>query len=639
MGKLYDEGYVGCIDYNEFTKDVDSLNLELNPNDLTTYTCYQHALLKYLDKGVTSNKMLYLLSFYDTFKKRPYLFAMSPLLDNSIIDRYIPEKDKKKIYQVRNSYFNKDIIESLADKDELYESEKNRLYSGLIRNTRIFSNTIKNEDVVKKILSKYSKDDKNRSIKDLSDIELQFLAFYFIRCNLEKFNVFITTEHPNIPFKEKNGVIRINRDAKANDSIEEFIYNSCYASKVANEYSKPTKNLVTQYEVALDELFLKYLDEADYAAYVEYYKYSDIDNECKREGTMRAAVGLGMLQRGDLEDIIMGTHRKDINSDNKVLYHKDLGFKPSMLANKQGLPSLEFPADSFIIKRLDSIISEHPEELKNYPILNKFYNQDGNRKSFKKLFNLRMNDNKNFVHIYDTFINRGILDGGLAQHIDKDGNYYEQFSLPSSESEAYKVFDLLAKINEYKAENLNAILSTPSATNEKEEEYIATPLGYTVMNYINQIAQIQEYVIRNSSTLIDLIKKKGSINKESILYSFVKSVKDIDFEKITNPGLLNDNYVMYCLISLKVINNELTSIFNKAFVDQLMENVTQEEKDRLFYKESGESIRFEDYVYNEVLPNIQGVEYVKGDSRIYVKSLIKKYSESFENEENKGKKH
>ena len=566
---------------------------------------------------------------------------MSPLLDSKVIDKYVPRSVEGKIKKIRNNYFDGNVIKELSEKEELTEPEKNRLYSGLIRNKLIFDCTVDADEVVKKMLSKYKATDKNRSIKPLSDIELQFLAFYFIRCNIEKFNVFITDEHPNISFKEQNGMIKINREAIDNANIEDFIRTANYASIVAEKYNIPTLNLVTQYEIALDKLFLKYLDEADYAAYVKYYKYSMIDYVCKFNGDARAASNIGIhTQRDDLVNLIMKKCIKSGECHDKALYLKDFGFKPYMAANKQDLPTLEFPADSFIIRRLDRIIKEHPEELKNYSVLTKFYNDDGARKSFKKIFNLRMNDNKNFVHIYDSFINRGILDGGLSLHVNEQGDSYEKFPLPDNENEIYKVFDLLAKINENKAENLNILLSIPSSGDYKGEEYYSTPLGYTVMGYINQITEIQDYVRRNSSTLINILKKKGAINQESVLYSFVKNLRNIDLAKITNPSLLNDNFVVFSLIGLIAINNDLVKIFNKAFVDQLMEQVSDEDKNRLFYKESGEPMKFEDFIYNEVLPNMNaGLEYTNGNFKMHVKSLIRQYTEPSNDEENKPKKH
>ena len=607
MEKLYNEKFVNCINFNEFIKELNEGTLELDKSDVRKYVAYQHALLKYVeDKPLNTKVLLCFSKFYDDFKKYPYLFSMSPLLDNRVIDKYADQREKNTIKEIRNDYYNKTATEELyneALKRELTDKEKNRLYSNLIRPANLLNNDIDEKELVKNILSK------NSTISKMNILELQFLANYFTKYTSKNAEVYITDEHPIIRCKESNGLITINKGSYKNTNIEEFIHIACYASRLLKNQESNANNKLLSFDIALDQLFVKYLDEADYAVFSKKYKYSIIDYQSVDKGYYDAEVQLAILKRPDLADLLLASKMKDETGKNQSMYYKDHGYKPLMLSSEEEMTCQDFPADSFIIKRLDEIIKNHPDELDNYPILTKFYNKDGSRKSFNKLINLRINEDNNSARIFDNFINYGINEGSLSR-----------LPLPKNDNEIYKLFDLLSEISENKSVNLRELLNKKDECNSEE-------LGYTILYQINQLSSILEYVLNNSNTLVNLLKNKGNINQKSILYSFVKDIRSINISNITNPIILNNDYVMYGLVQLVVLNNELIGVFNRAFVDQNMENISDEDRLKEIVTPSGETKCFEDFIYQDVLPNINAnLQYECGDYKQHVKSIIDSYN-------------
>ena len=84
---------------------------------------------------------------------------------------------------------------------------------------------------------------------------------------------------------------------------------------------------------------------------------------------------------------------------------------------------------------------------------------------------------------------------------------------------------------------------------------------------------------------------------------------------------------MYGLVQLVVLNNELIDVFNRAFVDQNMENISNEDRLKEIVTPSGETKCFEDFIYQDVLPNINAnLQYECGDYKQHVKSIIDSYN-------------
>lgn len=604
MEKLYNDEYVACIDYDIFREDLCKGTIKLDIDDIKKYTCYQHAIIKFLETSKPNTMVFKILAkFYEDFFKYPYLFVNSPLLNDSVIEKYADQLEKDKIRDFDNKYYDLNrviVLSPLFFKDKMSDKEKQMFFSVLIRDLKT-TNACDSKRVIKHLINS------NKSIKELSDIELQFIGQYAaMYCN-KKADVLITKEHPAIKSCDTRGLITINRDAKDIVDYEDFIYAACYASRFSRAESVVGIDVNQQYELAVHLLFNKYLDEADWVLYNKEYIYSSLYKYSCDKGYFDAQITLATLGKEELADELLKDKMKDIHKNSSVYQH-DLSSKPLMLKKEEEMLVGEFPASSFITTHLDEIISKHPGELKNYPILNLFYNEYGKRKPFNQIFESYVKDSKASSCLYGNFISQGINDGQL-----------DKLQLPDKTEDIYNTFNSLGNLFHDKMMVLYTYLKSNNQTNAEE-------LGYSILYQINQLACILNYVINNIDILVEVTKNKGRINQNCLLFRFLNDFKEFDYNNIKNESILNNHYVMYAIIQLEVLRIDLNNKFNKAFIDERIEGLSDDDKEKIITLPDGRELSLVNFLYQEVLPNTNyNLEYVDGDKKTYITTLIDGY--------------
>jgi len=171
--------------------------------------------------------------------------------------------------------------------------------------------------------------------------------------------------------------------------------------KHARDVDDLEKNNATYSSQAIGEriLFSRYLKADDYNEYKRNYWFQASEISAEVQGLKDL---LGFYQEYVPRGVL------DVSEKIKVLIEKEQArYSFAVKFDRQGLA---FINDTFAVLNMNTIMSEHPEELENFPIFKNFYNDDGSERSLEELLERRIEPSSDGeeLKIYDKYIEHRI---------------------------------------------------------------------------------------------------------------------------------------------------------------------------------------------------------------------------------------
>ena len=614
MSNLYNKEYIKTCNQS-FLKSLIENNTKVDFTALVErkeIVVLQHYIIKYIEENGKTNSINNMLSqFYSTFQKYPYLFVDSPLLKEGFLNRFMTEKDRKIIMNACNNYFNNEKCRKLYAKyknSDLTDSEKNQLFSFLIHK----SDNSQYDEVIdfcsKKILNS------DKKIKDLNTMELKLYCTYIAKLAGKmgqiKPEVHIMSNKPENGGFQINGLIFLNKYSSYVPTLEEITKTTCHETEHAIQY-KDLKNKSTRkaFEMAYFELFEKYLSNEDYKAYDLNYKYSEIELDAEKFGFFYGQTFLLMLGRKDLANKLKPIKKDSFDKRHYYQFMYDKNKKP-------------VPIDTFIVRNLDEIIKKHPEELKNYKVLNNIYDINGERKSFSTLLSNLMNQDFETRGIYDNYINYEILNDKL-----------DTLSLKITGKNAkQKIFKALRDV--YKDKE---ILFKDYCTDKDYNHINSDQIIKTTVYQLSIIDKIITYVDKNFEHVLEA-KEDGLLTNSSFIYEFIYGLQDFKLTNITNKVIQNNPIINEKYKELLEKISSIITKFNKQFILDRIADIPLDKLSQNIKTPEGKEMPLNEYLLKDVLSKMDGhLSYEVNGKEEYVGNIINYYKKNLINMANNQK--
>ena len=609
MSSLYSKDYIYTCKEEDLRKILEGrVNYDLSPNNLDNrhiYVVMQHYLINYMEHYGKTDKVKDLLGkYYIDFASNPQLFVDSPLIKNDFLERFVPLKERNKIIEYRNRYYDGNTCKNLYKKSirqELTESEKNRLYSYLILQSNANNTKLKDvyEYCAKSILNS------GKSIKNLNEMELKFYCTYVASNTLDKVptQLHIMSKEPNNGGYQSNGLVFINKDSTYKSTIEDITQTVCHEVRHAKQRENSIKRInKSALEYGRNQLFRKYLNTEDYDSYHSGYNYyySDIELDAERSGYFNGRVVLRTLGRGDLADKLIYDEQDSLTSRNYYQFMVD--------ANKSPLP-----VDTFLVENLDKIMKEHPEEINNYKVLGSIYNLDGNKKSFEEIVEKRMNQDVETRGLYDEYINYGIFNGNLSK-------------IDLNNTDNKRLFESLGSVFRDKA-----ILFKDYCDDREYGKFHERQIYNTTTYQLSILYRMITYIDDNMDKVLDS-NDEDRLSNRSFIYDFIYDFRDFDLSNINNKVIENNPDLQEKFDKFKNKANSVIKKFNRQYIKDRIKNLSTEQLNTYIKSPEGVDISLNDYLFFDLLPRLDGHMEVEINGRkAYIGDIIQHYVNDVKN--------
>ena len=615
--KLYEQKYIDAIGEDRFisilrngyyisrTDDGNKVvvfNLDGETmNDKKLNFAFQHFLIKYYtSERYIAECVKYLNMFYADFKKYPYKYVHSPLIENNTLDEIIgnsPSKDA--IKNVRNKYYNSKQVGLLYEKKKktpLTEEEENRYYAYLIRMLDIPIESIKK--VIQNEIDIIIKE--NKLISSINSVRLQFYAQYvsnYAQKVAQKSDVknvlFIGTNIPQSGGYELNDIICMNKATSYTPTIAGFTEAVCHETRHSLQEHKALEvNSKEAFEMAQHKLYAKYLP---YNSYDRNYRYSSVELDAEQYGYFYTSVFFEMHHAEELVEENRKRKEKYFFGRNKYNY----------MLGKDGKA---YPSDFIITHNMDVIISRNPYELDNYPVLKQIYNKDGKRKNLEELL---------YNKSLETIDNRGCLDSYIYSDIGSG-------KLNTLDISDDNKFDAVAKVlnSLYRGKVFNVM----EYLNDKNPKVSANQINFATLYELDVLDKILKYVNENFDRILKKYNGKV-INDTTDFYDFIMGFRDFDISKIKNPRLQNNEKVEGKISKLKDLTNQIIKKYNSYFVLSRLNEIPEEKKNSIITID-GMDMTFYEYFTKIVYPMMDGHQEINVNGHVYyVGNMIRRLND------------
>ena len=606
MSSLYNKGYLNTYDDEKMLNIIEGKTSSIpDPNkieDRYTYVGLQHYLIKYIEEnGKKNNVKLLLNKFYDDFIKYPYRFVDSPLIENGFLNRFVPLPLSIKIHTLKYKYFesynNLDLYETLMKRKKLNNDQKNNLYSFLIYQMKNNYNeySIEIEKCIKDILNS------NKPVSKLSEMEIKFYCVYVAKKTSQgqvSPDIHLMTLHPCYGGFEKDNIIYINKTAPHIDRIEILTKVICHETRHAmQEKDAKTKNSKTAFEMARQLLFERYINKDVFQLYKDNYQYLGIELDADSYGYYYSTVLLQTLGRKDLADKLQEEAKERLQ-------------KRHFYECVKIIDGLDSPIDEFNVENLDAIIKKHPEELKTFKVLRNLYNDDGSRKPLSNLIARRIKQGFDYRGIYDNYINYEIIKDKL--------HTIDLVKTPKNIQEKY--FKSLSEICSDKVLLLKEYCADTEYKNTESDQIISTTLYQ-----INLLDKILGYIDQNMNYVL-ACKEKKILNEMSFIYNFIRDLNGFDLNNINNKVIEKDPTIKQKISILKNKHQSIAKKYNMQCINDMINDLSIEEKHALIVTPEGRTTQLIDYLYYDLLPNLNTNSTISfNGKKTHITNIIKYY--------------
>lgn len=571
----------------------------INADDQRIYYCFQHYLLKAYLNGYNTNACIkYLSQMYDDFAKKPFLFYDSPLLNNRVIDKVIKEDRRQDVKGFRDAYYNQNEFDRLLklDRSKMSNEDKRRFYAMLLTKLRAGN---KYEDILRKEIEYII----NSDFKLLTRMQLTFYAQYvsnWFNRNSKVHTVAKVGKTDRLRGYNSNKYVFINQ--KAFDSIAIMTKTICHENRHANQkYDSRNGDKSFGFEMAVKDLFIKYLNTNDYDYYRTNYRYSDTELDAENYGYSEAGLFLAMFNRKDLAQEVREERVKRLDKRNYYAHMVDENGRHVYIEN-------------FIIENLSKIIANHPEELQNYPVLANFYLPNGQRKTFKEIFFNRMGKFSDKREMYNNYIDYGITHGEL-----------DKIDIHKMKAEELKSY--LDMIYWTYWRNINLFLDYYGDTPKDRGEDYKKQIEMTAKHSLYPVYKELKYLVENYDVFVN---KLGNENTQSTFRDIVNKLRDLTDERLKNEVIKNNPDAIKAFDLTKGKLLELNEKVNTSYIRESVDGMSEVELDTIITTPDNKEMSLGEFLIKEAPKYSERFNHFVIDGRDYSRSeLINHYLEMF----------
>ena len=600
---MYKQRYIDGIGEEKIKEEIKRkapLNIDgKTAKDLKINLALEH----YIVKCYTSTPPLYeeklkeyLKVFYNDFLKNPHKYARSPLIENDFL--IILRKNglnTEKIEKVRNEYYDSRSMNKLYNKKkttQLTEEEKNRYYAYLLLIMNSTDESVKK--VIEEEIDTIIKENKNKYIKDINTMELQFYGQYVSNYSKRLNNnkefadridtiVMIGEAKPNLGGSENYDTIFMNKNTEYTNKFSFFTQCICHETQHAIQEHESKKEISKRaYEMALRNLFSKYLD---YDSYHMNYGYESIELDAEYHGYFNARVFFSERNENELAEELWKRELELYWNRNDYNY-------------KNGKNGKSYPTDMYIVYNIDNIIKNNPDEINNYPVLKMIYNEDGTKKTFKELLIENGTGYYNKRNIFDNYIHNGIWNNEL-----------EKLDIETFNKEELKtLFETLG--NRFKDKSQIVLHYLNDENHTKDDKQVSHTTSYELgLVYI-----ILKYIDKNYDKIIECQNDLNIKSSQHIIHNFLYDFRDFDLNRIKNKSLKNNSKVINELTQIKELTNKIIKKYNYTFIETKLNELSEDIKSQTL-PNSNQTVY--DYITRTLYPNMDSHQEISHNGKKY----------------------
>ena len=551
-----------------------------NSKDQQIYFAFQHYLIKcYLNNYQVDECKKFINGYYNDYHKYPHLFCDSPFIDNKTISNIVKPDKKDLIYKFRDSYFEgreiKDIIKKRTKGDYLNVEELNHYYATLIyylkNGSKKYEQIIKDE--VKRIMES--------NINSLSDMQVKFYSQYvaYFARHSYKYNITVmvgTSTNKGLYGYQNYDYIFINKDA--NKDLFNLTETICHEVRHSIQYHQSVEqNTKAAFEMSQFRLFCKYLSTADYDSYHKNYTYSTIEQDAEEHGHLDTTIFFDMFDKKILGNIARDNRLNVVRKRPHYRFMLDKNNKAQ-------------PFDDFIVNNMDNIILKHPDEINNYPVLRRIYNQDGTRKSFEKIVTGKINEG---------FDDRGILDNYIV--CDIRNGALDNYDLSNKTAEEVNQY-MRVIANTYR----NAACEFLEYCYDENSKISKNQMVFTVNNLLVTMHKILIYVDNNYLKLDTLF----GAGKNENMFDMIYDLRDFDIKKVKNQNIINEPSVRQNIVGVTNLIKKIVRKYNASRMNYELGKVHPYIRNTIINFSDIGQIRFEDWFKKYVEKAMDSHQYV-----------------------------
>ena len=424
------------------------------------------------------------------FKKDPTKYCDSLLLKEENASNIFSDKEYSELTKTKKLYI--ETMRNIVEKDPSSEKDRHSII-------KYFNLNIDTHD---KIQTSYISDMINNGIFYEDPEELKFLLNFIVRkyisCAPNIYVIKINDKTIESYQYDNNIFINFNSYVKSIPEIIEIAFKEVSRYKEGNISLK--ENTLKAYEYAIHDLII---ENIGVDLYNNNYQYSSIEEEAEEDGYYYAERAINEYGR-----------KKEAELLKEMLLQKKENrlFRLEFVEEK----NMTYLIEQYTVKRLDEIISKHPDKINKYPVLLNIYNKDGKTKSFDELIKVKSAQNKIEI-LYNHIIN--YLIKGSLKNFDINNISKLQYKNVFKNIELY--LDILtSKLNKMTdPKDLNIF------TLYYNQKYDVSPQLYKkiYINYLKIIDVLIGYLIDNIDNL--------TIEKEKLIYKINNIIKLLEKEK------------------------------------------------------------------------------------------------------------
>ena len=593
--KVLDEIFnLNCIDYNS-----------LNENDIKMRNAIEHFIIKFRNNPSVKDFIdKYLEKYVKQFEFNPHLYTNSILINQLNVSNFFTNEQCDVIKKGINEVYEKSKI--------IYEKYKNNLsitdletqilmkYLTCIVNTNNYNLQQVQKECIKIILNK-----KN----NISLYEKEFLANYVSNYTInlsnpkcEKPKIYLSNLRDNLGgYQLYNEIFLSIKENDLNKTIPLFIQVVCHETNhILQRYdSKNNSDDERAYCYSRRELFNKYLNTKNYDSYKagKNYQFESIEKDAERMGFWYAGVFLKTFGASEEARNLRNIYTE---RENNKKYH---------FSYKTTVDNKYVPEEIFNVENLNDIVLKNPGVIKEYPVLNKLYNEDGTSKKIEEYLTTPC-----FLRDLDKHY---VYNNHIIYNIHKN-NILDNFQINTySKEEQKNIFNRIVHLISIESEKILNIFKDSETKIDKDFKKV-------ICNYhMKLLIKMVNFINKNYHQL--KVVEENSIFNSGIFRSDVKSLNYyLKTQRDNIDEILIDQYeILYETINLtyKAVNH----YENLDYVRSILNSLSEENLKKKIELDNGCMISFRQYMEEIVVDQIVSHKVFYNNEWISVRQYIKDF--------------
>ncbi len=434
-------------------------------------------------------------------------------------------------------------------KSGLNNNEKDYLMSFFLRNI----NT-KNK-ILQEVQETYFKNAVKKNDVPNNKQELRFILSYASNQMLKEYNLNSEVYISDLLIKDDDivgysyeslGQIYISKNNVKTSKLSKLLQTIYHESEHLIQYNMALKNpdSIKSLNFVTRQLLGKYLSTDDFDAYKKNYRYMEVEIDADDVGYSKAK---DLYYNLEMEEVVRDLKQDEYKDKNK----REMQYEYCTDENNNIMPK-----EIYYVQNLNKIISDYPEYIKEYPVLNRLYNTNGTVKNFQKLVTRTPETDEDIANIYKDHLIYNI-----------NNNSLENLNLETyPEAIRKNILENIIPLWKLEKDKVDEFLNYDDNVPEDLHKIIGS-------YHINLFSKISSYITDNYNEL-----NKLNIETDEIFIGMQKTVKSAQnfIEHYDNKN------VIYDVINSNMDNfNNQYMIMKEGKMDKASQNYHNDEKTSL----------------------------------------------------------